>query len=385
MLKSPAMKRLCVLIFFGLCVTLGLTNCRDKKSAPPPIPVVQVLEVKTTNIPLTKKYIAISQSMASVDIRARVQGFLTKMNFIEGAAVKKGDELYVIDPSSFIASLNLAQGQLAAAIAQKEYQQVQYARLKNLVAKGDVSKSNYDKTSSDYSAAIAQVQIASAQVEQAKINLSYTSMHSPIDGIIGHKYVDVGNLVGGAQDTLLANVVQLDPIYIQFSPSVEDYGTFLKYQQNRPFTVEATFPQNKSIKFSGKMDLVNNQANATTSTVLMRAIIENPKGLLLPGVYVDCTVTLTTKNPAILIPLKAVMETQGQRSVYKVSKENTLHAQVITTQGQFGDSYIVTGGLQDGDTIVTSGMQKIRSGMRVTTKTSSSAAVPVTKSPKDNK
>ncbi|MDP1602417.1 MAG: efflux RND transporter periplasmic adaptor subunit [Legionella sp.] len=344
----------------------ALINCDGSKTASPPKPPVPVVKVATTNIPVTREYIGITQSIASVDIRARVKGFLIKMNFEEGKAVKKDQLLFVIDPKPFEAKLSLAQGKLSQSIAAKEYQQIEYLRLKVLVAKGDISKSNFDKVSAQFSEAVAQVEVASAEVEQAKINLGYTSMYSPIDGIISHKYVDVGNLVGGAESTVLANVVKLDPMYVQFSPSVNDFGEFLKYRANMPFKVKATLPQDGSEIFTGQIDLVNNQAQVPTSTILMRALIQNPANLLLPGIYVNLTLTLTDKNPAILVPIKSVMETQGRRTVYVVDAKNSVQSRLINASGQYQQNYIVTSGLKDGEMVITNGLQKIRPGQEVT-------------------
>lgn len=350
---------------FPLAMALLITGCSDSTPPTTPKPVVSVLKVLKTNIPVTKEYIGITQSISSVDIRARVQGFLIKMNFVEGKPVKKNQLLFVIDPKPFEAKLNLAQGQLSKSIATKEYQQVEYLRLKDLVAKGDVSKSNFDKVSAQFGEAVAQVEVASAQVEDAKINLGYCSMYSPTDGIISHKYVDVGNLVGGVENTLLANVVKLDPLYVEFSPSVGDFGEFLKYRANMPFKVEATLPSDDKEIFTGQIDLINNQAEIPTSTILMRAVVSNPKNLLLPGIYVNVKLHLSDNAPAILIPIKSVTEVQGRRTVYVVGPDNKVQSRLITTSGQQKQNYIISSGLKEGDLVIVTGIQKIRPGMEV--------------------
>lgn len=356
-----------VLIAFCCLLSIFINGCQDKKQAPPQArPIVPTVKIVSTEIPITKEYIGITQSIASVAIRARVEGFLTKMNFVEGKLVKKDQLLYVIDPRPFEAQLELSKGQLARSTASQTYQNVQYIRMKQLVAKGDVSRSQYDQVASQYAEATAQVAVDKAQVEQAKINLGYCYMYSPFDGIISHKYVDVGNLVGGTENTLLAYVVKLDPIYIEFSPSVEDFSELLKYRANMPFKVEATFPQNKNLTFHGQVDLINNQADVPTSTILMRATITNPEKLILPGIYMNLKVILTNKGAALLIPAKAVMETQGKRSVYLVGKDNKVLSQPIITSGQYKQDYIVKSGLNVGDIVITDGMQKIRPGEEVT-------------------
>lgn len=351
------------LIFTSILIVSG---CYNSKKASPPKPVVSVLKLTAINTPVTKEYIGITQSMSSVDIRARVKGFLIKMNFIEGKPVKKNELLFMIDPKPFEAKLSFAKGQLSKAIANRDYQRVQYLRLKDLVAKGDVSKSNFDQISAKYGEAIADVEVATAQVQQAQINLGYCSMYSPDDGIISHKYVDVGNLVGGTENTLLANVVTLNPLYVEFSPSVNDFGDFLNYRANMPFKVEIRLPQNDKDVFSGHMDLVNNQADIPTSTILMRAIIDNANNTLIPGVYVAVKIVLTDKHVAIQIPIKAVMDIQGRRTVYVVDKQNQIQSRVITTSGQHNQNYVIASGLQEGEMIITSGLQKLRPGEEVT-------------------
>lgn len=350
---------LCALFFL---LGLLLVSCKDHKTAPKTARPVSVLKMSATKIPLKKTYIGITQSIAAVGIRARVEGFLTQMNFVEGKPVKKDQLLFVIDPLPFQAQLSLAQGELAKSIANMDYQKVQYYRLKELVKKGDISQSNYDQVAAQLGAAEGEIQIQKAQVETAQINLSYCSMKSPIDGIIGEKFVDVGNLVGGGEKTLLANVVKLNPIYVQFSPSVEDYGTFLKYRKNMPFKAEAALPNDSSLIFKGKVDLVNNQADTPTSTILMRATIDNPEQLLLPGIYVNLTLELTSDEPTLLIPSTAVVETQGQRSVYTVNANHEVAIVKINTAGLYNQQYIVTSGVKAGDLIILDGLQKLHSG-----------------------
>lgn len=353
------------LVTLAFCTAVWIGGCSQSKAPKPPTPHVNTVVAISSTIPITKEYIGITQSIASVDIRARVQGFLTKMNFVEGKPVKKNQLLFIIDPKPFEAKLDLAQGQLSQSIATKEYQQIEYLRMKELVVKGDVSKSRFDQVASRFNEAVAQVEISTAKVEVAKINLSYCYMYSPVDGIISHKYVDVGNLVGGAESTLLANVVELNPIYVEFSPSIGDFSELLKYRANMPFNVEITLAGDKSIKFSGKIDLINNQADVPTSTILMRAIVENPENLLLPGIYVNLNLKLTDKSSAILIPAIAVMEIQGQRSLYILAEGNKVQPRVIQTGEQIGSSYTVTSGLKAGETVITSNLQKIRPGQVV--------------------
>lgn len=350
------------LIIWSLLFVAACDNKNAKDSVKTNVSVTRMTQ---TRIPLVKQYIGITQSIASIQIRARVEGFLTEMNFIEGRPVKKNDLLFVIDPKPYQAALDSAKGQLARAEADLEYQQVQYQRFKELVAQGNVSKSQYDTVLAAYHQAIAQVDIGKAQVETAKINLGYCYMYSPVDGIVGKRYVDVGNLVGASEETLLAYVVKLDPLFIEFSPSVEDFGEFLKFHKNMPLPAEAVFPNGEGLTLKGSVNLVNNQADTSTSTVYMRATLENPEGLVLPGIYMNLNVTLTPDAEVLLVPATAVIETQGQRAVYLVNKNNQVESRSIFINGHYQNSYIVKSGLTEGDLVILSGLQKLKPGQQV--------------------
>ena len=352
-------------VIFFLFAGLFVTSCSNKKTKPP-APPASVIKITNSTIPIFKNYIGITQSIAAVGIRARVQGFLEKMNFIEGKPVKKGQVLFVIDQKPFQAQLDLAQGNLAKSIADRDYQKVEYQRMQVLIKKGNISQANHDKVEAEYKAAVGQVQIAQSQVEEASINLGYCTMESPFDGIIGQRFVDVGNLVGGAENTLLANVVQLNPIYVEFSPSVSDFGEMLNYRANMPFKVKATLSHDDKLVFQGEVDLINNEADVPTSTILMRAIVTNPEQLLLPGIYVNVNLQLTDSEKVILIHTEAVLETQGQQSVYVVNAKNQVESKNIVTSGQYQQQYIVKSGVDVNDIIITGGLQKIRPGEVVT-------------------
>lgn len=356
------MKKKALILF--LCVSSAwITACNHKKPAKPiPVPA---MKVDISTISKYKNYIGITQSIAAVGIRARVEGFLEQMLFVEGGPVKKGELLFVIDQKPFQAKLDMAKGHLTKAIADRDYQQVQFLRMKELVKKGDVSQTQYDMTAAQFQAAKGEVEITQSQVEEASINLGYCSMYSPVKGIISKKYVDVGNLVGGTEHTLLANVVQLDPMYVQFSPSVNDFSEFLKYRENMPFKVKASLAQNDKLLFHGKVDLVNNEADIPTSTILMRALIDNPQNLLLPGIYVNISVLLSDHDKVILVPATAVVEAQELLSVFVVNAENLVEVRAIETDGQYQQQYIVKSGLNVGDIVITSGMQKLRPGTKV--------------------
>lgn len=342
-----------------LGVVVGLHKLLERASAPPS-PRVPVLKVTTHTVPLTKTYIGITQSIASVGIRARVKGFLTQMDFIEGKSVKAGQRLFVIEPQPFQAKVDSAQGALDRSLAEEAFQKVQYERMKTLVAKGAISHAQYDETKAKYEAAIGQVQVQRGNLEDAKINLSYCYVNSPIEGIIGERKVDVGNLVGAGGDTLLATVVKLDPLYVQFSPSTQDFADFLNHRQQQPFPVEVRLPHVPNLLLKGSVNLVNNEVATSTSTVLMRASIHNPEPWLLPGLYVRITLLLGHNPHALTIPKSAILETQGQKTVFIIDKNHHLQSAPIETAGEYQHQAIIKKGLHSGDVVVIQGIQQMQ-------------------------
>jgi len=328
-------------------------------------PIVDVNAIKTEfrKVSISKSYIGITESISSVGIRARVKGFLIKRNFIEGSFVKKGQLLFEIDTAPFVAELRQAQAELASTIADANFEKVKYQRMKALYAKNVISKEKYDETTTSYKQALAKVVQKQADVEDAKINLGYCYMYSPIDGHIGKTQVDVGNLVGGVQDTLQATVVVLNPMYVEFSPSVSDFGEFLEYRKkNKPFEVTAWLPKYPKESFSGEVNLVNNQADTKTATVLMRATLKNPEKLLLPGLYVNVDLMLDKDHKAISIPESAVMNNQGILEVYVIGQNNIIQSKTITSALEYQGQVVVNTGLSAGELVAISNLDKIRSG-----------------------
>lgn len=356
-------KSICKTLFLLLCCITLLSSCYERPKKPKAGEVtVQVIKITPTTVPVFKDYIGITQSIAQVSMRARVKGFLVKKNFTEGDWVKKGQLLFEIDPRPFKADVDQAKADLQRSEADAAFKQVQAERYKTLVKKAAASQADFDRVNAQYQEAVAQVAVDTAKVEQAEINLSYCYMYAPIDGKIGEKYVDVGNLVGGTNDTLLATIVKLDPIYVQLSPSINDFGEFVAYRKNAPFKVKITIPGYKKLVFDGQIDLVNNEADQTTSTILMRAAVKNPEKLLLPGVYVNVRLILSAKKTVITIPKAAIMETQGQNYVYILDKNNKVTLRTISTEFQYGNLEIVNQGLKPGDIVVVDGLQKIKPG-----------------------
>lgn len=354
----------CVYLALLVSMCFFLISCDDKSTKAVALPV-SMLQITKTPITFKKEYVGFAKSVASVDIVARVDGFLDGMYFAEGRPAKKGELLFQIDKKPYEANLLSAEGQVLKAKGNLEYQKVHYLRMKNLVAKGDISKEQYDQAHAKYLEAQGNLKSAIGDREQARINLGYTSMYAPFDGLIGYRRVDVGNMVGGKYTTTLASIIQLNPIYVFFSPATSDYVDIIKYKENMPFPIEATLPLHKEVVFKGKVDSIDNKVDLPTSTLAMRALLENNDFLLRPGVYLNVTLFLTDKLPAILVPKVAVIEIQGQRGVFVVDKDSKAAIRFIDFSEEYEDSYIVEKGLREGETVILSNLQKLKPGMLV--------------------
>lgn len=350
---------------FLLACLLSITSCEKKPAATQSALSVEVIKIQKSTIAMSKEYIGQTSSLSNVTIRARVQGYLQSFNFLEGSIVKKGDLLYVIEPEPFKAAVDAAKGALAQSVATAEFDRLDAERKLILYHKQAVSEQDSDQATATYKAALGNIETNKANLLQAQINLSYCYVYSPSDGMIGENQIDPGNLVGGTEATELATVVQLNPISVIFYPSVNDYNGMLQFKHNMPFKVIVTLPQQKGYKFTGKVDLINNQVDSTTSTLLMRSVVDNPNNLLLPGIYVNVKLLLGNASNIILVPSTAVMTEQNMQFVYVVNAENEVVANPIQTSMQYKNYLVVVSGLKAGDLVITTNLQKIRPGMKV--------------------
>lgn len=353
-------------ILFVTVITWAITACdSDKTQQQAPKLPVNAMKIVNSSMPVVLNYIGITKSIANVGIRARVKGFLEKMNFTEGKFVERGSLMYVIDPRPYKAALDLAQANLDSSRANADYQKAELSRYADLVKKNFVSQEDYDDQKATYNEAVASVEVAEANVETAKIDLGYCYMYSPIDGIAGVRQYDVGNLVGTDGDTLLVSVVSLDPMFVYFSPSVQDFDMVMKYYKNMPFKVVATIPKFPDLKFEGQVDMINNEADQPTSTIQMRGLIKNPQKLLRPNIYVNVQLTLSPSQQVIKIPSSATYDMQGSTYVYVLDDKGNAQNREIQVAYSGSDYVVVQSGLKVGESLILNNIQKIHSNMPV--------------------
>ena len=359
----------CLCLLLPVLVILCTAGCKKKEEAPPPPPVVTVAPVQKETVPVYLSYIGSTASVRTVDIRARVEGFLDVRNFVEGDDVTEGQILYIIDQRPFEAALAKSRAQLAKDRAAAGFAKVQMERYRDLVKDDFVSREKYDDWRTQYEEAVAAVALDKAQIVKDELNLSWCTMYAPLDGRIGATLVHVGNLVGTiGNDTKLATIVKLDPIWVYFSPSVEDLATIRKYQKEKNPPVEIVLQDGSKHAYTGKLDFTNNQADQSTSTVALRAVVPNPEKTLLPGEYVTARLFLMNAPNTILVLKQAVSEDQRGTYVYIVDEQNKVEYRAVEVTFDYKKYRVVEKGLTGDEMVIIDGQQKVRAGMTVQVK-----------------
>lgn len=353
-----------------LSLSLSVANLAIANGPPQgnqgPFPV-SAIKVKATKIQLTQEFPARTVASKVAEIRPQVTGIVTKRLFTEGTKVNKGDKLYLIDPAPYKALYYSAEANLIKAEANLNSTSAKDARYAELVKVNAVSKQDYDDIHALYLDAKASIAVAKAAIASAKINLEYTNVYAPISGIIGKSTITEGALVTANQAQLLAQITQLDPIYIEMQGSSVDVLDLKKKSKN---TEEILVDLNLGSSYGkyehqGQLQFTEVTVDPTTSNVALRAIFQNPEQLLFPGLFAKATLLLDTTD-AILIPQKALVRGFGDSSsAWVIDEKGMAQTVAIKTSGTYGNNYIVSNGVNVGDTVITAGFQKIRPGMPV--------------------
>lgn len=348
-----------------LLVALMLFGCDSSREKPPTkAPLVTVASVEQRQIEDNREYVATTESIQSVELIARVEGFLIERKFEEGSDVNKGDLLYQIDPATYKAALKQAKGGLADNRAALADAKAELVRQRQLVEKGFISRQAFD----DYQASVKEyegkVTASIAAVEQAQLNLGYCSVYAPFSGRIGYTRVNVGNLVGPDKNPKLAELVRLDPIYADFRPRQDDLLMIQQKQMQQPVAVSLSLDQGTRFPHPGTIQTIDNRVDPETGTIRVRAVFPNPEKTLVPGEYVRVQVHLGY-GVGLLVPRSAVVETQGGFQVFVVSEDQTVTATSVGAGRLIDGDRVITSGVTAGQRVVTSGVQKLESGMRV--------------------
>lgn len=370
---------------------LATSSCRKKAAAPPAAPPTAVIvdEVTQRDVPLYVENVATTEAASTVEIRARVQGFLIQAPFKEGSQVKEGELLFQIDPQPFQAAVNRAKAAVTKAEATRDRAKGDVARLGPLVRDKAVSQQALDDALAAASVAEADVLSADAALKLAELDLGYTEMRAPFDGMIGAREVDVGNFVGSSgSSTLLATVSTIDPMravfhiaeagYLRYQKRfIGDQGAADRHGETMDF--ELILGDGTTYQHKGKFDFADRILDVRAGTLKLVVKFPNPEMLLRPGQFGRVRAMPEEALGALLVPQRSVVTTQSVQAVFAVDAENKIQQRSIETSGRFEDRYIVTKGLAKGDRVVVEGLQKVRPGMVVNPITTTAEETPAAK------
>lgn len=364
-----------VVVVAGLYAYWQMSDHAPTVQTPPPQPppVVETVVVEAESVPLVPQYLGQVEASQVVEVHARVAGFLEERAFEEGAVVEPGRLLYRIDPRSFEADLAIAQAKLAGAQAQLELAQTRLERFERLAGEGVATTEELEEGRTAQQVAQAQVQLAKAQIAQAELDLSYTTIRSPIRGVIGESRVDEGTYVRTGADSLLAVVRQMDPIYVRLSVSEEESLRFQAMVESGQiqtpdldaFEVHVTLSTGQAYPHPGKISFVDVEVDPTTGTRMVRASVPNPDRLLVPGQFVQAVISGAVRTGAILVPQQAVSQAPTGSLVYVVAPDGTVEQRPVTLGRWYRDRWIVEEGLEAGDRVVTDHLSRMRPGLEV--------------------
>ncbi len=361
---------------------LGIAACgggQQPTSGPgpgglPPPPPVGVVTVQPQAVPMVAELPGRTTPYAIAEVRPQVTGIIAKRAFAEGSEVKAGALLYQIAPATYASALESAKASLARADANREVAQVRAARHADLVKIDAVSKQANDDAQAGLKQAAAEVAAARAAADKAGIDLEFTRVSAPISGRIGRSTVTAGALVTANQATALATIQQLDPIYVDLTQSSTELLRLRRdleagrLQRLRDATVPVRLALEDGSVYSGEGKLAFSEVTVDpgTGSVTLRAVFPNPRGELLPGMYVRARLTQGVRKDAIVVPHAAVAhDPRGKAIVMIVNAENKVEARSVELAESLGDSWVVSQGLAAGDRVIVEGLQKIRPGMAV--------------------
>jgi len=375
-----------LLLIVGLIVGAVHPYKHALGSQPLALPDVEVLQVQQEDVPVIHEWIGTLDGLVNADVRAQVTGYLLKQGYQEGSFVNQGQLLFQIDPRPFQAALDQAQGQLAQAKAVlanaqavQRRTELDVERYTPLAKEQAASQQDLDNAVQNNLAALATIETAKAQiktyeaaVETAKINLEFTHLVAPIDGIAGQAQLQVGALVSPATGPV-TSVSTLDPIKVYFTVGEPQYLAFRK----RFPTEESTRADEKSLRIElvladgstyphlGSFDFADRQVDVSTGTIRIAALFPNPNNILRPGGYARVRVFIQVQHDALLVPQRAVSELQGGYQVAVVGGDNKVTVRTVTVGDRVGSRWIIAEGLNPGERVVAEGVQKVRTGATV--------------------
>ena len=359
------------------------SGCKKKVAPPPPAPEVTVANPMQENVRRYYDLTGNTESVESVDILARVEGFLEKVHFEDGQDLKAGDVLFTIEQDVFIANVAQAKAVVQSRIAERQRAQADLRRVEKAVVSGAVSKQEVDLKQAERDIAVAAVANAEASLVQAELQLSYTTVISPVTGRVSRRYIDVGNLVGSGQDTLLTRVVRFDPMYVYSNISETLLSQILKKsgktdQERRESDAKLFIglADEEGYPHEGVINFIDNRLDATTGTVQIRGTVPNKERQLYPGMFVRIRIPSLKETSSLLVHEKAIGTDLGGKFVLVVKEEDNVVERRYVKLGQLHETMRVieafhkdtNTGMKPTERYIYKGIQRARPGMPVTPK-----------------
>ncbi|MCP1926618.1 efflux RND transporter periplasmic adaptor subunit [Bradyrhizobium elkanii] len=371
-------------IAFVVSAFVSLSACEQNSFVAPPPPKVEVAPPVQRAITRYLDATGNTAPIQTVDLVARVQGFLQAINYQDGSFVKEGTTLFTIEPETYKLKLEQAQAAEVGAQATLKQAELDFKRQTDLVQRQAVSQATLDTSTSTRDNAQASLQQAQVNTRIAAVNYGYTNVAAPFDGIVSNHLVSVGELVGVASPTQLATIVQLDPIYVNFNVNEQDVQRVrdearrrgLTVNELRQLPVEVGLQTETGYPHKGKLDYISPTLNQSTGTLAVRGVFPNPDRTLLPGFYVRVRVPFEKQDDALLVPNVAIGSDQAGRYVLVVNAENVVEQRKVTTGPLDEGLRVIESGLKPDDRIVTAGLLRAIPGQKVDPQVQKADAAP---------
>jgi len=383
-ISQRATRRLRSRWWICLLVPLAAAGCGSKEPAAPPPPEVLVIDVAQRDVPVYGEWVGTTDGYINAQIRAKVQGYLLTKAYQEGSLVKAGDVLFQLDPRQYQAALDEAKGDLARAQANLVRSEQNVARYRPLVEKGAVSRKELDDTVQQARADQASVETARAALENAKLNLEWTTVRSPIEGVAGIAQAQVGDLI--APTTLMTTVSQLDPIKVYFPISEQEYLRFAARNPTPDAAANAEANKNPLeliladetvYKHPGRVSAINRQVEVQTGSLQIQSLFPNPDNVLRPGGYAKVRAVTDMRKDAAVVPQRAVREIQGSYQLAVIDADDKATLRPVKVGPKVGSDWVIDEGVKPGERVVAEGIQKVRDGVKVVAKPFTPPAAPV--------
>jgi RND family efflux transporter MFP subunit len=374
-MKNATKQKWIVVLLMGIALLTTFLGCSKKTPVQPPGPEVTVAQPLQKNVRRFYDLTGNTEAIEMVDIRARVEGFLEKVHFKDGVNVKEGDVLFTIEQEVFIADVEQAKAVLESNNAESRRAQADLDRVKIAVETGAVSEQEVDLKRADRDIAVASVAQAKALLKQAELQLSYTTITSPVTGRISRRYVDKGNLVGSGEKTLLTRVVAFDPIYVYsnisetlLSQMLKKAGKTSQERSEAKLKFNIGLATEEGFPHEGLIDFVDNRLDETTGTVQIRGVVPNENRLLYPGMFVRIRIPSIQETQSLLVYEKAIGTDLGGKFILIVGKDNIVERRYVKLGQLYEDMRVIEKGLEETDRYIYKGIQRARPGMPVTPK-----------------